>query len=894
MEFLIAVKKRGRDMKTKKTNCVFRIMAVCAAMFFVAACDDGELAKTVSPSITPPPPVVITFSADPATVKSGGESTISWEVAGADSVEIKAVSTAAPLDFHVESNELSGTAKASNITATTDFVLTATKAATVPSEEEGSEGKTKNKAEDVASDSNADEAPATASSVSQTITVTVLAPTEIKAVITADKPSISAGEKVLVSWEVSPADGVTTVVAAEPTLQIDAKDAETCKTGDIAKIEAQTKLDTVPAVGCAVVSPMQKTVFTVTGTDATGGTGGASVTVDVANEELTANISAGKSEGEKKHPTLPVDSFPSIVFVSWKVSPATAKVKVEASPAITPSTGNSEAPCELPNNATDKAEAGTKCQVTTNTTFKITATLEGKQPATDEVKVEQQMAAGAAGLVIAEKWALEGEKISLKISLDDATKLQSSVVQDVLVNNAAIGSDSLTTLKKDYTITVQNIVAKPPFVTVQLKYGSAGNAVVDYKPVPVVPLVVKATDSDVAAITSMTITPDLTRLVGVRLKKSFSETKGNARLYKNGGAINFQFGNPIMEALGMKDDWHNEWNVGFFDAMGTYPVAVGVREGKPEEIFAGTSGSVMRSKDGGKSWGNIFVSRLEGSIDLTNYDHPACGRSDKGTQNVQAGVPPRFDMDFISLSQTCDILALQNGTVVLATDRGIRYKADVENPNLKWEGKPDIGQTGAASGKPTYGYVVNRLIKAGDKIFAAAENGLFVSKDSAATWQAFGTIKAPIWTLALDSRNNVLYAGNEDGVSASPVDSAAWTPIAITGPVVSLAVDPLTDDPQTQDHEVTILAGTPTGVKISRDGGKTQQDVAIASGQQPVQAVALVSQTSGNLIEYTIDIGTPAGEIFQQFPVAVQQVQQGATTQSGQAPQHRPIVVPRP
>ena len=62
----------------------------------------------------------------------GESTTISWEVAGADSIEITAVTaTGEPIDFHVESDELSGTAMASSLTSTTDFIITATKQAMV-------------------------------------------------------------------------------------------------------------------------------------------------------------------------------------------------------------------------------------------------------------------------------------------------------------------------------------------------------------------------------------------------------------------------------------------------------------------------------------------------------------------------------------------------------------------------------------------------------------------------------------------------------------------------------------------------------------------------------------------------------------------------------------------
>ncbi|MFA4875138.1 MAG: hypothetical protein WC690_07325, partial [bacterium] len=241
------------------------------------------------------------------------------------------------------------------------------------------------------------------------------------------------------------------------------------------------------------------------------------------------------------------------------------------------------------------------------------------------------------------------------------------------------------------------------------------------------------------------------------------------------------------------------------------------------------------------------------------------------------GVQPRFEYDIISLSQTCAVLALKDGLVVLGTDWGVRYEENIDDENWLWQGKPPVGQSGDATGKPTYGYVVNDLEKADNKIFAAAENGIFVSEDKAVTWKAFGSIPTPVWALAYDARNKTLYAGTNDGVYASTVDSASWAQKGMAGEAaISLAVDPKNRtqvDSSSSVGSVTVIAGTSKGVKITRDGGATPwQELVLKDGEQAVQAVAIAAKDGTNdTVSYVIALGTSAGgELFQNFSVSAQ------------------------
>ncbi len=837
-------------MKIKKLINGWRLLAILAVAMSASACSDGELAPAVNANITPPAPVIITFAADPVTVNSGGSTKISWEVAGADSVEITAVSSsgAAP-DFHVQSSELSGEATASNLTATTDFVLTAKKTAASP-ESSGGGATTKSGQIQFGEEPDASggvPAPTPSeSAVTQTITVTVIggtAPT-----ITADKTPVDSCAETIIRWT---SEGTNTTVTASTGEQIVAKDQ--CPqtgdlTADIAAINAAPAVDPTPAAGCAVVKPCENTIYTVKNDG-----GDASVTVNVNSGNVTANIYAGKDETEKKENLLQVESFSNPVYISWKAEPASAKVTITATPSAT---------CDpvLPTDATDKAESSSKCTITGETKFVISAQVGSGQPATKEVDVVQN-AAGSAGLVIAEKWALEGEKVDLDISLEDSAK--GSAVSNVKVYNTDILPGLLTDLRDGKKITVKDIVAKGQFVKVDLLINGSSKPIV-YYPVPVVSLMADDKDDDVVAVTSLEFSKDLKRYKGVQLS---SYNDGVGRIYIDGSKKDVPFGKSIKDLYGMDKMWNDAF---FKDVVKTYPTAVTTREDNTDEVYVGITGAVMRSKDGGKSFDNVMVTRRR-AADMNSYNgnpnHATCGRGDDGAQKIQAGKKPEFEGDFISLNQICDIVAMKDGRVIVATDFGVQVEKNIDDSSVAWIGTPAVGTAGESIGALTFGHVVNDLQMADGKLFAADDNGVFVSPSADADadkigikWEAFGSLSSPVWALAYDARNKTIYAGTNDGVYASPIDSANWSQKGMAGEAaISLAIDP-----SVPVGTVTVIAGTPKGVKITRDGA-TWQDIALTSGEQAVEAVAIASKDNGDLVDYAVSFGTTGGESLQVF-----------------------------
>src|SRR3989338_168550 len=120
-------------MKTK--------IALIVASLVAIGCSDGVL-RTESPNPSggaAVPPNVILFDANPLTVDQGSSTTLSWEVEGADKVEI--VSTATENKFsYATDKDFTSTTVVDNLQETTTFILTATKNPGTAVEGEAAEG----------------------------------------------------------------------------------------------------------------------------------------------------------------------------------------------------------------------------------------------------------------------------------------------------------------------------------------------------------------------------------------------------------------------------------------------------------------------------------------------------------------------------------------------------------------------------------------------------------------------------------------------------------------------------------------------------------------------------------------------------------------------------------
>ena len=336
-------------MKSSKTK-VWRFILSIASVALFASCSDGALPaadETASLGLSAPTPLIISFKANPEEVKAGETATISWEVANADSIEITAKAASGPLQFNVQSKELSGTSEPVALTETTDFTITAKMPPAAPAEGEGGEAAAamkikKMKAQEAApADGAAEgEAPAEAS-ISQTITVKVVAADSMNVAATADKTSIAGGEKTIIHWEVTPVAPATALPEAPTVAVADSAGVvvsptfagEDCKKTDAADLLATGSPTEAPqASGCAVVDPEATATYKVVATLASGETKEASVTVEVAAPAPSSVVAKFLLNGEAQ---TAIASLDQEVNVSWTVEPANAVVSITADPPVT-------------------------------------------------------------------------------------------------------------------------------------------------------------------------------------------------------------------------------------------------------------------------------------------------------------------------------------------------------------------------------------------------------------------------------------------------------------------------------------------------------------------------------------------------------------------------------
>jgi hypothetical protein len=822
------------------TKLITKLITVAAFAMVIAGCSDGEmnLGSSQEFDISPPAPIIISFFAEPDHVAEGESTTISWEVAGADSIEITSVATGEPIDFHVESDELSGSVTASGLTSTTDFIITASKQAMMmEGEEEEAE-----LAEAISISLNSDEtsgqikfgeeeeAPPPApgiSSVSQAITVTVDSLTDVTAEITADAVDVAAGTPTIIRWKVTPAEFVDVSVVADSNEEIAGTDQ--CD-GDIASISAEGVVGNAPVVGCAVVQPTESTEYSIVAVSKDGGEAEASVKIRTSSVDVQAEIFV---DGQAN---LGVKGFPSTVTVSWAATPAEAAVVVSSTPSADCKPALSEA----------TSVGSAECIVTSGTKFSIVATL-GEKTGNDSADVYNAGAGGSAGLLIPNQWAFEGEMVAVEVELDAATKSNPEIIEKLVVGTKEFTGEALSPLKSgSFKIKVSDVLVGSSGVPVSMVYG--GGHEVNTRTVETVQLAFKNVDSGVKKVSSITFDEELGhRYTGVMMD---GLNDGKARIYRDGGALaDIDFMKPIQDAAsGMLKDV-------LFANVAEYPATVAVREDSPDELFVGIPGAVMRSTDGGGSWEPVLVTIRQARRPYSgDGSHKTCGRD-----AVQPGAAPKIDGDIVSFNRICDIVALNNGVLIVATDTGIRTESNIDNDTLSWFG----GLKDGAVTDPTQGFVVSDLEVVGDKIFAATEIGVFVSTDGK-NWESFGGSET--YAIAYDKNNDLIYAGAESGITKAAVSSdGAWESAGIDQPVISITVD----KKHSSVGSTTIIASSVSGdtgsVQISRNGGTSWNEISLGNvaNVDAISSVALASAEVPGGIEYRIALGSSTGsELF--------------------------------
>jgi uncharacterized protein (TIGR03437 family) len=234
-------------------------------------------------------------------------------------------------------------------------------------------------------------------------------------------------------------------------------------------------------------------------------------------------------------------------------------------------------------------------------------------------------------------------------------------------------------------------------------------------------------------------------------------------------------------------------------------LALAIDASGPKTVYAGASGSLFKTDDGGATWQNIPA--ISGAIVSVAADPHRSGV-------VYAGV-------FNNLA---------NGSIRKSIDGGVTWTTVF----------------------PTTASIFNITIDPGnpDVIYApTVGHGAFKSTDGGLHWSAMTALTPQaIWTLALDPANSqVVYAGtNQDGVWKSTDAGNTWQQVGSPGPfpLYSLAVD------TSAAHFV--YAGTNGGgVWTSSDGGITWKSTGLANGM----VLSLAVDSSGALYAGTNSAG---------------------------------------
>jgi hypothetical protein len=836
----------------KNTSRIWRLFAAVAVLATAAACSDGELTLSTGPSISPPPPVVLKFEANPPQVEVGGSTTLIWEVEDADTVEI--ASAAEDLfQFHAGPfEELSGSTVVDGITDTTDFILTAYKTVYVVAtggDQEGEGEEVAPPAAFVMSKSGQIEIPAPVPSpvtnpetvtATATVTVTVVA-SGLTADITADKENIFAGEKTAIRWTVTPENANVTVTAGSGERVVAAADCT----------DVSGTVEGYPAVGCASVSPVETTTYTLRAVDESGAEATDAVTITVSGGNVNADIMVNGSKNAQ------VQSFTDPVHVTWTVTPENALV------TVTPSTA-AECTPELPEGVVS-ASGSSDCRISANTTFSIKAEL-GSSSDTDDANVSLLPTSNANLDIKADPWAFVSEEVEIEVSTDEAT---AQTIQSI-----KIGSAGAVTDKTEMVSGIKKRVRVPDLRGVKIEVMRTGAATPEeHTPVQnIIPLLghqffhgVRGADDPVGIGNPLPVTRvavdsnNVDRFYyGVqRPQADFGEISVyRLNNFEDSKEFAIDIADPIKKAYNLEDLWVND---NFFrNDVATYPVgAVAVRENNPDWIFAGTTGVIMYTKDGGQTWDKVdvlFYARGDGY----EGSHPTCAGQ---TQTGRSGATQRGEI--VALGQVCDMIAKEDGRLIVAYDRGVVVTDNVEmyiqDPaSAPWYGIPMRGET-----NNTYinGTVAHDLEAIEAKIFAATNTGVYVNDSGdGKQWVSFagGAIDATkaVYALAYDKKSKKLFAGSDDGVYVTETGSASWakTEGSLNAKVLSLAVDPA------YNQDITgpvVIAGTENGVAVTRDGGKywsvLNSDVAVDLGA--VRSVAIAAAVSGSKVTYKVSMG---------------------------------------
>jgi photosystem II stability/assembly factor-like uncharacterized protein len=242
-------------------------------------------------------------------------------------------------------------------------------------------------------------------------------------------------------------------------------------------------------------------------------------------------------------------------------------------------------------------------------------------------------------------------------------------------------------------------------------------------------------------------------------------------------------------------------------------------------IFAGTHTGVFRSTDGGGRWTSasnglpssavrsLVVASSDGSVVLAATESGLFRSPDAGARWKSVGGLARIASLAVDPDNRRVVFAgTEGGGVRRSDDQGITWVA-----------------TAAGDGD----FRALLVLPLSHAVLAASEAGMFRSGDRGLTWDRLPEPPARILALAMDEGGRILAATAGGGLQASTDAGTSWVSVA-------LARSYLTCVAATGSAPSRLVAGSPDGIYLSIDGGKSWKLARLG----PTEAVSCVSPAS--------------------------------------------------